>query len=226
MIPFGQCLNSAHAPNANMKLLAFTDLHEDPADLRQVKKKAAHADLIVCAGDFTIFGRDTEGVLSALNHLGKTVLLIHGNHEFEEQVEALTENLENIVYLHERYWKTGPYTFVGYGGGGFSKTDPRLEDIKEDLAAFLKKNGILVVHQPPFGTRIDKLPWFDDHVGSKSIRSLIEQAKPLLCLCGHLHETFHEHDRIGKTHIINPGPDGELIDLNTLHTPAKRRKKQ
>ena len=54
------------------------------------------------------------------------------------------------------------------------------------------------------------------HVGSGSVRSLVEEFQPLFCLCGHIHEG-RGLDSIGDTQIINPGPFKEgwyaVIDI-------------
>lgn len=196
-----------------MRILAFTDTHEDPAAFAAIKEKAKYVDLIICAGDFTLFERDTKKILKQFASLKKPLLLIHGNHEYEENVEAMCDTYENIIFLHERYFEQGGKTFVGYGGGGFAKIDPRLDDIRDDLAEHLH-NNILIVHQPPHGA-CDWLDWLGDHAGSSSITKLIQQGKPKLCICGHLHENFHKRAKIGKTLVINPGPDGEILDLNS-----------
>ncbi len=37
--------------------------------------------------------------------------------------------------------------------------------------------------------------------------------QPDIALCGHIHENNGTEDLIGKTHVINPGPLGRLIEL-------------
>jgi Icc-related predicted phosphoesterase len=63
---------------------------------------------------------------------------------------------------------------------------------------------ILVTHQPPYQTTTDKAMKLV-HTGSRAIREFIERTQPVLCLCGHIHESAGT-DRIGNTLIINPGP--------------------
>jgi len=57
-------------------------------------------------------------------------------------------------------------------------------------------------------------------VGSKAVRTAIEETKPALALHGHIHEA-RGHARIGSTLCINPGSAyeqgellGALIELN------------
>ena len=61
----------------------------------------------------------------------------------------------------------------------------------------------IISHQPPYKTELDKVMVFK-HIGCKSLRNYIEEQKPLLCLCGHIHEAIGI-DEIGKTRIVNPG---------------------
>ena len=87
------------------------------------------------------------------------------------------------------------------------------------------------MHSPPHYTRLDVL-YNGHHVGSKSIRTFIEQKKPFLTLHGHIHEasdvsgTFW--DKMGDTISINTGQtskslmavtfDLEHIDSTLKHT--------
>jgi Icc-related predicted phosphoesterase len=96
---------------------------------------------------------------------------------------------------------------VEYFNGQFS--------IEDDLAKLpTPRNGkkaVYVTHAPPYGTNCDVM--YDlTHVGSKSIRALIERTQPTLTLHGHIHEspslTGHWFDHVGATMCINVGKDG------------------
>jgi len=67
----------------------------------------------------------------------------------------------------------------------------------------VKGKFILVTHNPPFGTKLDKVET-GEHVGSKVIREFIEKEKPLLAISAHIHEAGGI-DKIGKTTIFYPG---------------------
>jgi Icc-related predicted phosphoesterase len=56
------------------------------------------------------------------------------------------------------------------------------------------------------------------------VREFIEEQQPELCLCGHIHESRAE-DRIGKTHVINPGPlkEGGYVLLRLAGEGGKPR---
>jgi Icc-related predicted phosphoesterase len=75
---------------------------------------------------------------------------------------------------------------------------------------------ILNLHAPPFATGLDDAPELDATlnvinagqsvvpVGSRSVRRIIEERKPLASLHGHIHEAKGV-SRIGKTLCVNPG---------------------
>ncbi|AWR98425.1 metallophosphoesterase family protein [Metallosphaera hakonensis] len=65
---------------------------------------------------------------------------------------------------------------------------------------------ILNVHAPPINTKLD-LAYINKerkHVGSKAVRDVIEERKPLLGLHGHIHES-PGIDKINETRVANPG---------------------
>ena len=88
------------------------------------------------------------------------------------------------------------------------------------------ENAIFNLHVPPYNTPLDLAPELDAtlkpvvkggggismiHVGSTTVRQMIEQHKPLLGLHGHIHES-RGFVKIGRTLCINPGSEyGEGI---------------
>lgn len=196
-----------------MNLLIFTDNHGNPDSFAHVERKAKYADLLICLGDFTIFGHEQQAILNQFNSWGKPMLLIHGNHEDPHQVAEDIKDLENIEFIHGAVYDAESHFFLGYGGGGFSLRDKEFE---EDISAqFIKysadKPRILLLHGPPWNTKQDQI--LNEPVGNKSFREFIELAQPELVLCGHLHDNFGAIDYIGKSKIINPGPNGMLLKL-------------
>ena len=61
-----------------------------------------------------------------------------------------------------------------------------------------------MVHNPPYGSKLDFALTIKDHIGSKSVREVIERFKPDLCVCGHVHES-QGIETIGETICVNPG---------------------
>lgn len=197
-----------------MKIYAFVDLHGNKKALESIIKKSKKKDieLIICAGDFTIFGEEQRKILSKLDKIGKPVLVIHGNHEEEDEVKKDCKRYDNCEFIHNRMWKHKDYTFIGWGGGGFSFRDKNFEKRAKSFKKRLKKedNVVLVTHAPPYGTKIDDI---GEHAGSKSIKKFIEQVNPRAIISGHLHECVGEDVIAKKTVVINPGYKGKAIEL-------------
>lgn len=65
------------------------------------------------------------------------------------------------------------------------------------------KNTIFVMHSPPYDTGLDRT-FQKKKVGSKAIRRFIEEKRPRLLLCGHIHEAAGIVS-LGKTTCVNTG---------------------
>ncbi len=195
-----------------MKVLAFIDLHSDMEALKIILKKARGVDLVVGAGDLSDWGKDIKQVLSAFKNLGKPFLVLHGNHEGERQMRRVCSALKFPTFFHKKVFEFNGYSFVGYGGGGFAYEDFEFE--KFIKSAGLKKDSkiVLVTHAPPYHTRCDYLPHYG-YVGCKSFNKMVKEFKPLLHICGHIHENASCKDSIGNTLVINPGPLGKIIRI-------------
>lgn len=195
-----------------MMLLAFVDTHGDAEALRKLKKKSLKADLVLCAGDITIFEHHLKSVIKELNSFGKPVLIIHGNHESEERLKEECSKHRNIIFLHKNFYEKENIVFSGYGGGGFSLRDGGFEKFAEKIKKKREsKQLVLLLHAPPYGNKTDLI--MKSHAGNKSYTDFINDEKPLLVVCGHLHENAGVQDKMGKTLIINPGPEGKFIEL-------------
>ncbi|MDD4877445.1 MAG: metallophosphoesterase [Candidatus Nanoarchaeia archaeon] len=196
-----------------MKILAFVDTHGIKKAFEEILKKSKDADILLCAGDFTSWGKDTEKWIQFLEKAGKPLILTYGNHENEKEVAEVCRKYSFCVYLHRAAYEYGEYLFFGFGGGGFSEKNPDFERIAERVKKDAKgKKLILITHGPPYGTALDYLP-STGHRGCKSIRKFIEEAKPMAAISGHLHETSGRTDLIGKTFVINPGPAGAMLKV-------------
>ena len=68
----------------------------------------------------------------------------------------------------------------------------------------------MVTHVQPNDSIIGlKMPGW----GSESVRRAIEELKPDVHICGHIHETHGIEEMIGKTRVINVGKTGKIIEL-------------
>ena len=193
-----------------MKILAFSDIHGSERALKILEKKAKKADVLICAGDFTRFEEGMKKVLKRLNSFGKKVMLVHGNHENPQNVARIAKKLKNIVLIHKKTHPEGGYVFVGHGGEGFALVSKDFEEYATRLKLKKTDRLIMVTHQPPYGTKLD---YITAHHGNKSYRKFIVKAKPLLAVCGHLHETARIEDVLGRTKLINPGDRGILVEV-------------
>jgi uncharacterized protein len=205
-----------------MKVLFFIDTHGSPSAIRHIKEKAKNADLLVCGGDFTIFENDMVKILEELNKINRPTIIIHGNHETASTTKADCEGLKNLHFIHKTYFIIGDLVFFGYGGGGFSTKDEMFTHEAELFMIELRKLSesqnkkyrlVLVTHAPPYGTPIDYKGEYEGHVGNKSITEFILKYQPILAMSGHIHESAGADEKMNRTRIINPGPDGMLIEL-------------
>lgn len=201
-----------------MKILAFTDTHGSLSALKRIRQriKSQNPDLLVCAGDISLFEHGIVGILTELNRLGRKIIMVHGNHEDDSTFRKLSKRFKNIVFIHKHHFIQNNILFLGYGGGGFAVIDREFEEIANSrFRKIIKSNKgkkiILVTHGPPYRTKLDKL--MQGHCGSKSLRKFIDKNKIDFLVCGHLHENFGKEDRIKKTRCINPGPFGKIIEV-------------
>jgi hypothetical protein len=195
-----------------MIILAFADIHGDASCIHRVFKQEQHADVALLLGDITNFGNQdaADKIIAAIEQHGVAVLGVHGNCDYAGVGEYL--RLRSMS-LHARCIVRNGMAFFG---AGFSLpcpgrtpgeiADERFAEYLAQAAADMPDGlpSVMVTHEPPFDTCAD-LAFTDEHVGSRAIRSFIEQRQPLACFCGHIHEGAGL-DRIGDTIIVNPGP--------------------
>ena len=201
-----------------MKLLAFTDIHGSNTALKRIEQKikSQKPDLLVCAGDISIFEHGIVGILRRLNRLNKKIIIVHGNHEDDSTFRKYSGIFKNIVFIHKAHHIENNLLFLGFGGGGFSAREKEFENLanqkfKKVIMQNHDKKIILLTHAPPYGTKLDRLG--KNHAGNKSFRNFIQKHKIDFMVCGHLHENFGKADKIKKAMLINPGPFGKIITL-------------
>lgn len=203
------------ADNHVMKFLTFVDVHQQKEVLQQLLQRARQDDIdfVVCAGDFSTFGRGLRNVLESFSSLGKPFYVIPGNHEEHlPEWDQLVSSFPQVISLHHRAVPIGKYLFLGYGGNGFHQEDAEFRKMARQWYGHYKgKKIVLVTHAPPFATTLDLLG--ERHVGQKDYRKFIERIQPKIAICGHLHETAGQQDHIGKTICIHPGWEGMIVEL-------------
>jgi hypothetical protein len=164
--------------------------------------KDVEYDLLIICGDITDFGHYAEA-RSLLRLIPGPFLAIHGNCDHEDVLTALDEAHCN---LHRKVVTVQGELLAGFGGShqfmGRTPSEYTEEYIYRGLSS-IPQDVILVTHAPPENTLVDKA-FKIRHVGSTAVRRIIEEKKPKIALCGHIHESKNT-DHIGKTLIINPG---------------------
>ncbi len=194
-----------------MKILALGDIHGQCLNIFEYLQENS-ADLIVLTGDITQFGPDKlgEDILNEICQFDIPTLAIPGNCD-QYCIYGEIEN-SNAINLHDRTLIIKNIGFCGFGGSNTTPFDTPLEfaeiQIYQEIKKLMKQIEsqeiqILVTHAPPYNTKTDLLP-SGEHVGSESIRQIIEEFQPSLNICGHIHEA-RAIDKIGNTIIINPG---------------------
>lgn len=208
-----------------MKLLVFVDTHGSETLLKKVEHKAAGAGLLICLGDFTIFGQKQEKILKTIDNFGKLCLVLHGNHETAAELERICKKYRNLLFVHKKILRIAHLIIIGYGGDGFSLRDKPFENIYAPrFAAGVKKykerieteilqkpKTILLLHGPPYGSRIDMIS--DQHCGNKSFRDFYLKYKIDYVFAGHIHESAGRIEYTNGTTLINPGPAGVLLEM-------------
>jgi hypothetical protein len=198
-----------------MKILAFTDVHAKKQKLEKIKQKAIKEkpDFLVCSGDLSIFGSGLEESVKFLMKLNIPMLIIPGNHEIPEDIKLLQKKHKNIINLHAGAYDFEDYTFFGWGTGGFSLIEEKFERTAEKFKKDFnrKRKLIFITHAPFYNTKLDFLSM--GHRGCKSTRKFVEEMNPIIGICGHFHENFNKKDMIKKTLIMNPGPEGTIIEF-------------
>jgi len=199
-----------------MKIMAFSDVHGDMSLVKKLVKRAQKKDIdvVVCAGDFTVFESQMMKILKQFDKMGKKVILIPGNHESPFVVQKQVKKLKNIVHIHKKLFRFEGVTFLGWGTDGFTKRSAEMREVARKWRKKLGKNDttvVLVTHAPPFKTKLDKID--REHVGNADIRKAIERIKPRLAISGHIHENEGKQQKIGRTLCVNPGWKGMVLKV-------------
>ncbi|OPX23717.1 MAG: hypothetical protein B1H03_00855 [Planctomycetales bacterium 4484_113] len=192
-----------------MKLLVGADLHNNARGMNWFCELAdAEApDVVVFLGDFITFSPMSfaRQAIRDLASLASKVVVVPGNCDPRDILLDL-EKAEGIVSLHNRQLEIGGLRFAGKGGSIPCPSPTPFEEDDETFADSLSRvaedTEILVLHQPAHGYR-DAVSE-GKHVGSQSLRKLVDRLKPRLVLSGHIHEA-RGIDRHRGTVFVNPG---------------------
>ncbi len=166
-----------------------------------------------------------------------------GNDDFEELADSLRGS-DAVTYAEDGVYELpGGYELASIGYSTPTPWDTPRELSEEELGVRIDavvarvrepEQAVFNFHCPPRDTHLDQAPMLDEElrprvdasgvrvgsVGSVAVRRAIEEAKPLLGLHGHVHES-PAAQRLGRTVCINPGSDygdgilrGAIVDLD------------
>lgn len=200
-----------------MKILALSDIHGDKSFVRRMAEKGAKekVDLVILAGDLVNeFDDSSEGLIGPFKEKGLEVAIIPGNHEGLAEIEFIKEKY-GAINLHGYSMKFGD---VGIFGCGYADivmhtlTDEEFHSTLKKAHESIKdcKKKLMVTHVQPNDSILGlKMPGW----GSAGVRKAIEEFKPDIHICGHIHETHGIEEVIGKTKVINVGKTGKIIEI-------------
>lgn len=197
-----------------LRLLLLSDIHGNLFNIKDIYKKVSRdiSCLVIC-GDITHFGNliQTERIIKELSKPSIPTLFVPGN--CDPKKLATTHVVHHAINIHGKYKEIQGLGFLGIGGSSPTPFHTPFELSENDIKSILdetynnnniQRRLILVSHAPPANTRVD-LTSFGVHAGSLAVKEFIEKVKPLLVLCGHIHESKGV-DLLKDTLIVNPGP--------------------
>jgi Icc-related predicted phosphoesterase len=199
-----------------VKLLAFSDLHRDLGQAARLVEMSAEADVVIGAGDFASVHEGLEETVGVLAAIEAPTVLVPGNNETEEALREATSGWSVATVLHGAGTAIDGVEIYGLGAGipvtpwGWS-FDLDDEAAAEKLAA-CPPGAVLVLHSPPRG-HCDTNGG-GDHFGSAALLEAIEEKRPRLAVCGHIHESWGCRSQIGETPVCNLGPAGAWLEVD------------
>jgi len=200
-----------------MKILAAGDIHGDTSLSEKLAEKAEQekVDLVILCGDITFSEKSTEGLIEPFVKKNKKILLIPGNHE----------TIATADFLADAYGATNLHGYsvkikdIGIFGCGLANIG--VSQLSESEIFSLLKKGfnkikdskkkIMVTHVHPANSLMSKLTKF--FPGSTGVKRAIQELKPDLLLCSHVHEAENMEELIQNTKIINVGRQGKIIEI-------------
>lgn len=152
-------------------------------------------DVAVLAGDID----SNPSFFDFLKKVEVTVLIVPGNMD-DESMEEEIAGFDNAVFLHEKMYSFRGINFIGAGGG--NPSIDRVYSITENRWILLSDASVdvLVTHVPPKGV-MDRMA-LGLHIGSKWVKDIVEDMKPRLVFCGHVHED-PGYAASGETTVVN-----------------------
>lgn len=199
-----------------MKLLLVSDLHNRVSVIRSTVEQAKQVDVVVAAGDFANAHAGLEKTITMLSDIRTPTVVVPGNNERLGALRRACDSWTAAQVLHGYSTTIDGVTFFGIGGGiPVTPFGAWSFDFSEEEAASLladcPSGCVLVSHSPPRDA-VDQ-DSIGRHLGSRTIRAVIESKSPRLVVCGHIHASAGKQAMIGSTPVVNAGPQGIIWEL-------------
>ncbi len=192
-----------------MRILAASDLHCDLDATRALVGAAGQADVVVIAGDLAIKGQGAAPVLDLLKSIPRPVIMVAGNHDRLAELRAFCAGWRDGHVLHGDGMRLQGIPFFGLGGEiprssddvwNFAITEAQAARALADCPA----GAVLITHTPPKGLCDRQKD--GRHDGAKSVLDVLRAKSPRLHLCGHIHASFGQSEKLGDCPVHNLGP--------------------
>ena len=193
------------------KLLLFSDLHVNAHAARKLVEQSRAVDVVIGAGDFGNVRRQLSVCVDILRAIERPVVLVAGNHETTEELQAACQGWSTAHVLHGAAATIDGVVFYGVGGGiPITPFGAWSYDFSDDeatqLLADCPQACVLVTHSPPYG--VVDADSSGRHLGSQAIREAIIRTQPRLVVCGHIHAAGGQNAMLGSVPVVNAGPGG------------------
>ncbi len=186
---------------------------------------------------FNALEEDLGKVVSRYREAGIKLLIMPGNDDYPEIADYVKKQASDVlVPIDEDVVELNGYYFLGFGYSTPTPWNTPREVSEEELRTRVEKlvmdidqsrlgRLIMVLHDPPYNTLIDQAYQLSKdlkpavrggevlrtHVGSKSVRTLIEEYSPLMGMHGHIHEApgidYVRSNAGAKVPVINAGSE-------------------
>lgn len=186
-----------------------------------------------------------QPLINWLYSLNKPVYLVYGNGDYPSsktrkfKAKSLNSRLKKsrkIFLLTRKLVTISDFELLGFSGYKLFEVEKKKRNSKKEKNKIkkakkefeylfkkvkIKKSLIVLFHDPPYNCKLDKItnkksPRYGEHYGDKILKRAIKKYKPLLVICGHMHENQGKC-KIRRTTVINPGAAYEgkaaLIEL-------------
>ena len=198
-----------------MRILAFSDLHRDLEQGAKLVEMSAEADVVIGAGDFASVHEGLEETIGALEGVKAPTVLVPGNNETADALRSAAASWSAATVLHGEGATIDGTEFFGLGAGvpvtpwdwSFDLDD----EAATEMLAGCPEGTVLVLHSPP-RDHCDSAG-DDTHFGSPALLRAIEDKRPRLVVCGHIHESWGCESEVGSTPVRNLGPKGTWLEV-------------